>query len=343
MDVCKTSKVRIVAVSKSLHINGNQHGIDASQLRLLTDEERKQSIEQGAESWEFLGSILGAEPWTQEGPKIKDVEGTFTVKMYDLDVKGHTSINHEASENGAFRCGYGAAINVGASAYSAKYIIDIQNVSASSVKDGFKIESVIGGTFKNAYAYDCYQNGFKFRSSIVAVENLKLGACGAVGIELTPEASDKAGVNSNQNQEITFLGELDALGNFHTLDTTYLNAYTVDFSSFGLGKKTVADLVTTSIQVNSLTDNQLAHLSTDWTDKSKMKLCMVSFIMQGNAPNSSEAKYPAYQGTGGIIDATKLPTSGEDTTHQFIQMTVYVAPGVSLGTILLYNLNYKGA
>lgn len=339
VDIIASHEVRIIAVNKSVHINGNKHTINASNVRLLTEDEIDAGNKEYGKAYANHGGLLSAEPWTDaDDPSIKDVTGEFYVRMYDLTVKGNVPLNYEnATTPGKFIGGYMAAINVGTQSYSAKYSIDIQNVTASNARDGFKMNNVIKGTLKNAYAHDCYQNGFALKSSIMAIENLKLGQCGAVGIELQPEGSNQAGRLENELQTITFQGTIDAFGNLHSLDTSYLNTYLIPLAP-GVNV-TVPQLVDNSILINGLTENQLKHLRQENANTKKMEYCMVTFMLMGTVANESVAQYPAYQ-EGGIIDATALPSSGMDTTHQFIRLTIYAAQGMPIGRVLLYNVNY---
>jgi hypothetical protein len=171
----------------------------------------------------------------------------------------------------------------------------------------------------------------------MAIENLKLGQCGAVGIELQPEGSNQAGRLENENQTITFQGTMDGFGNLHSLDTSYLNTYIIPLAP-GVNV-TVPQLVDNSILINGLSANQVAHMRQENANTKKMEYCMVTFMLMGTVANESVAQYPAYQ-EGGIIDATALPSSGMDTTHQFIRLTIYAAQGRPIGRVLLYNVNY---
>ena len=57
--------------------------------------------------------------------------------------------------------------------------------------------------------------------------------------------------------------------------------------------------------------------------------------------NKSEALYPAYQTSGGIINAKDLPIDGTlDTTHEYILLEVKISDSLNLGYALLYNHNY---
>ncbi len=333
LEVLSARDNRIIAVNKSLHINGNNHKIDASMLRVVHDPEAEKAAVNSNSTWINHGGLISAEPWTSaDDPTVKDVEGDFYVYIYDLEVIGNTDINYVNKKTpGAFLGGYMTGINIGTNGYSAQYYVDIKNVTSSCFKEGFKMNKVVKGTLENAYAYNCWQNGFGFRCSIITVKDLKLGPCGAVGIELQPESSDKAGVNCNQPQTVTFEGKFDVTGNTHTMDTSYLNHYKINL---GAQSVDVPTIVNASIMLSGLNDNQVAHLK-----NANQELCLITFIMMGTVANSSQALYPSYQ-EGGIIAAEDLPTNGVDTKHQFIRLTVYAAQGVSIGSALLYNLNY---
>ncbi len=339
LDVINSDKTRIIAVNKSAYFNGNNHTLDVSQIRILSDSEISAGNTEYGREYLNHGGLISAEPWTTEGPETNDVTGQFTVNMYNLRLKGPATIEYENTENrGTFTGSYNAGLNVGTNTYSAVYKVDIDNVTVEGFRYGISTAKVYEGSLRNTYAYNCYQNGFMFRSSIMTVENLKLGPCGAVGIELVPEYSDQAGVNANEAQKITFKGEIDAIGNFITLDTSYLNTYQPG------GPGTSVDmLVNASILLNGLTDNQIAHIreqvEIEGADAVVNKICMITFMLAGSVQNSSQADYEGAE--GGIIDATALPTEGFDTTHQFISLTVYMAQNMPIGRVLVYNLKYQ--
>ena len=63
-----------------------------------------------------------------------------------------------------------------------------------------------------------------------------------------------------------------------------------------------------------------------------------------NPINTSIIDYPNYQ-AGGIVNIMQLPMDGSaDTTHQFIELPIYITmPGIGnvfVGTALFYNMNY---
>ena len=339
--ITQSANSRIVSANRSLYINGNQHVVNASRLPVISQSLQEAAIEKNMHEWLHHGGLISTEPWTADG---SDVTGEFFAKIYDVEVKGNSGINYANAENpGAFVGGYMAGINVGTLGrnkngnedYSAKYHVDIKNVTSSGFKEGFKLVSVVDGTVENAYAYDCWQNGFSFRSSIIKMKNLKLGACGAVGIELMPEGSNKAGLGNNQPQTVTFEGTFDVEGNRNALNTSYLQTYNI--MGYNIPTIVVASLQNAGIAQDA---TKLSHLQDPLTGE----VCMVTFIIDtsilGDVPNVSQALYPSYQ-AGGIIDAADLPSDGTiDTEHQFIRLPASLAPGMPLGSVLLYNLNY---
>lgn len=335
LSVFHSYETRITAVNKSVHINGNNHRINVSQLRLFTETEIDEQNNLHGTSYVAKGAVISAEPWTGDYDGHPDVVGDFYARFYDLELIGNTDVNYKNEITpGKFVGGYMAGLNVGNIGYSAKYEVDIENVTASAFREGFKMVSIVDGEMRKAHAYNCYQNGFAFRSSIMTIEDLKLGPCGAVGIELNPESSDTAGRNDNQPQTITFKGSLDVEGNLNALNTSYLQTYSI------MGY-TIPQIVMASLQNAGVADNatQMSHLQNE-----KGEVCMVTFIIDlslaGDVSNASQALYPSYQ-AGGIIDAADLPSDGTiDTEHQFIRLPASLAPGMPLGSVLLYNLNY---
>lgn len=323
-DAANSSKARIIAANKSLYVNGNKHFIDASNVRSLSEQEVEEYNRQG-HSFKLHGGLLSAEPWKGDG---SDVKGTFQVNIYDVTIKGNCPVDYDkASPTWAAGC-YQSGLNIGQIEYSAQYYVDVKNVTVLQCLDGVSIKSIVGnGTIENIEVGNVYRNGLMVKSSIVTLKNIKLGPCGAVGIELVPEDSAKAGVNENENQTVTFAGELDVLGNLMNGESKYFNYYIV------MGYK-VPDIIKATIAGIGNT-NKISHVMEN------NEFVLVTFMLSGfttGTPNTSVPLYPEYQ-AGGIIDATDLPENGIDTTHEFVRVTIDMG-GMNLGSALMYNLHY---
>lgn len=334
--VANSSYNRIIAANKNLHINGNRHTVDQSHLRLYGVEDVLKYKQEKNSTWEMHGGIVSAEPWSSD-PDEK-LSGDYYARIYDLEVIGNTPVSYgEDVENydGRFVCGYKGGIIIGSDLHDdGDYTIDFKNVKSSMAKDGFRFYNVVGGTVENVKVDNVCQNGIYLRSSIVTIRNTTIGQCGAVGIELAPEDSSKAGEDNETNQSVTFDGIIDVTGNIQPPNTPYLKAYM---------QGQVPAIIQGSLSFNGLNETQASHIikKVNENDTSN-SLCLVAFMLINTNTyemNFSEVSYPLYQSSG-IIDATKLPKDTIDTEHQFISLTVYMGKDMPLGKALMYNLNY---
>ncbi len=341
--------VRVQAVNKGLWINGNNHRIDASQMKIYTEAEMlaylaEKHIAVTNENKSIYGSVsslLSAEPYSSLGAgKDPNVEGkTYSVKLYNIDIKGNCPIDYDPGDyNGGVKTSgiVGATsigISIGGNTYDVDYYIDANNLTASQFRGGINLDNIVGnGKISNVYTYNCYSTGIFVHSSIVTFENLTFGPCGATGIELSPDLSDKSGVDNNENQKVTIVG---------TVKASYLNdGETTYFQNYVIGSATVPQIITGNTQMYP--ESMISHIRN--TDGQFIFIALKFKDFTTFAENHSDIVYPPYM-EGGIIDLADLPTDGSvDTTHQFIRMTIYVdIPGAGrqdAGTALFYNMNY---
>ena len=340
--------VRIQAVNKGLWVNGNKHKIDVSQLRIYTLAEYEAYAQKygvtGLNYFANHSSMLSAETWFEGGVEdpeylaIKDKNLSYQVKVYNIEFKGNAPVDYDPKvysglDDGSM-CGvYAEAFNIGGYIYDTYYYADMNDITASAFKIGLKLTNVIGNSkISNIHVYNCYSTGIVTRSSIITLENLKIGICGATGIELGPEDSDKAGLDENEKSKVTIQGTVEASTNLNDGTTNYFKYYNV-------GGATVPQIILGNTQLYN--SNQVAHIM-----NSQGQFIFVSLLfndMSTLAPNQSVVEYPAYQ-AGGIINLANLPTSGYDTEHQFIEMTIYITHPqlgqVAAGTAYFYNHYY---
>ena len=319
---------RITVVNKSVHINGNQHKIDASQLRPVTKAEIDADNASGG-GFAFVPGILSIVPWHSD-PEMQ-LYNTHFANLYDLELKGNCPIDFTTDAMNKHKP-YGIignGLSIGDANYKSVYYIDVKNITVSACYSGIDFSRIVGnGVAENIYVYNNYSNGIEAYSSIMTLKNVKYGINGAAGIELAPDYSNEAGVNFNENQQITFAGTITSDNNN--------NGATEYFAHYNISGYTVPDIINATLA--GLNENQASHLQT-----ANGEFNFVSFIfsnfstMQGN---TSKVIYPGYQ-TGGIINATQLPTEGKDETHEYIELEISVG-GFYVGKALLYNVNYKG-
>ncbi len=337
-------KNRIQAVNKSVHINGNNHRIDGSQLRIFTEQEYQDYYnEYGIELYfPNLSSIFSAEAWTRAGTESDATRKSFTVEFNNIEVVGNSPVSYDPTKYAidptkvgteVYGC-YTVGISIGSLGYpDAEYYVNCKNLTSSGFKVGVNLAAVTDGEIENIHAYDCYSTGLVVNSSIVTLTNMKFGICGACAIELGPRDSDKAGVNENEKQQVVLGGTINADTNLNDGTTNYFNNYVI------MGY-TIPMIIAGNTQ--RYTENQVAHIM-----NANRQFIFVSLLMNDLgtfAPNDSIVSYPAYQ-AGGIIDISALPTNGIDTTHQYISMTVYAPVGtdgssVPVGKAYFYNYNY---
>ena len=329
-----TNNVRVDASvrasDKNIWINGNEHVIDASQQRIYTYAEVVEwcGKDVNPNAYKIMDGILRISPETSSS-KGK----SFSIKLYDVEVKGNCGINYDPNVynvgSGGGPTGVIDGINIGRKDYNTYYYIEADNLTSSGFISGFTFHSIVGnGKVSNVYAYNCYSTGIFCRSSIMTLENLKFGPCGATGIELAAEECNKAGLNDNENQRITILGTIDASNNFNNGSTNYFNNYNI-------GGYTVPMII--NANVSEYPEFMSQHIRNE-----KGEFIFVSLVFMDVttfSPNTSIVDYPSYQ-EGGIIDITSL--TGVDTEHQFVRMPIII-PGVgTVGYALFANLNYAG-
>ena len=334
--------VRIQAVNKGLWINGNNHKIDASQLRVFTQAEYDAYEQAYGITGGFANnsSLLSAEPWSTNGPTDPTMKDkAYNVRLYDVEIKGNAPFNYDPSlysNTGSLVGAFGEGINIGQEKYDmVHYYIDANNLTASGFRIGLKLTNVVGnGKVRNIHVYDCYSTGIVTRTSIITLENIKIGLCGATGIELGPEDSDKAGLNRDEKSKVTITGTVDASTNLNNGASNYFNNYKVN-------GYTVPQIIAGNMAAYDA--NQIAHIM-----NGNGQFIFVSLLFNNLSTleqNHSVVEYPAYQ-AGGIINLAQLPTSGFDTEHHFIQMDIMAEiPGmgtVKVGTAFFYNHHYAG-
>lgn len=332
---------RIQAVNKSVWINGNNHKIDASQLRVYTKAEYDAYYNKFNPSsyYPAMATLFSAEPYVSSG---EDVEGVtkgmaHNVNFYNIEVVGNCPVDYKGDKDTSTVIGcYRIGIKIGIESYTTDYYVDCNNLTATAFKDGIHLTGIVGnGKISNISAYNCYASGLVVSSSIVTLENMTFGKCGACAVEISPGDSDKAGVNENENSKLTFAGTVDAEDNLNAGDSLYFQNYTVQ-------GYTVPQIVGYNIQDMATNDQvRLSHIM-----NARQQFVFISLVfadLNTFTPNKSEVLYPAYQ-AGGIIDIKDIPADTVDTTHEYITMEIKVPiEGVgSIGTAIFLNMNYTG-
>ena len=348
---------RVQAVNKSLWLNGNDHCINASQIRQFTSAEYEAYKEAVGETVNVpnVSSILSAEAWAEggAGSNASVDNQTYSVKLYDIEVMGNTSVGDDLAAMGYTNgiCGgvTRVGISVGSREYDAHYYLDADDLTVSQCGIGINLCGIVGnGTISDIYAYNIYQTGLMMKGSVVTIENPKFGMCGATAVEMAPEEHREAGLNDDQIQNVTFVGNIDFADNLNNMNTQYFQHYAINV---GGQSATIPQIVNMNMAMYS--EEVVGHLMNDKGEFIFVSLIFNDFayIMDyagGNADslfiNRSSVYYAEYQ-AGGIINIGDI--DGVDTTHQFIKIPVMVTiPGlgtVNAGTAIFYNHNYVPA
>ena len=179
-------------------------------------------------------------------------------------------------------------------------------MTVSKFSTGVNFIDIVGnGKVSNIYAYNCYSTGLMIRASIMTVENMKFGECGATAIELVPTYSNEAGLKQNELQNVTLAGTIDATSNLNDGATNYFDNYVIMGS-------TIPQVIEGNMQMYS--DSQVSHVRNDKKQFIFVSLALKDFSTFAN--NDSVVSYPAYQ-AGGIIIVLGLTDDDKDIVANY--------------------------
>ena len=326
----------IRAINKNVYLNGNDHKIDASQLRVISKEELDTLNNQNY-NVSNISALLEISPEASDPLQLAGRQ--FSAKVFDLEVVGNTPIDFNGPMNGYRPQGaYNVGLQIGDVNYQVVYHVQMSDVTASRFNVGLRFRRAVGdSTIDNISVYNCFSNGIETEASIMTFGDMTFGKCGAAGMELVPSNSTGAGDTMDQIQKITFAGTIDTTQNLNTGNTAYLTAYNFSGMTVPMILQGVLAGRSESEQSHMMNQNgEFAFVTFIFHDVSK------------GTVNASQALYPGYQ-QGGIINAADLPKDGSvDTTHEYIMLEVKLGnsaefgpfAGMSLGYALLYNHNY---
>ena len=343
VEICNESANTIKFFDKGLYLNGNNHKVNVSQVRIPTAEEFNQYSNTEYSIWSRNPAVISVAPQNVLSPDSNNI-AAYQVNIYDFEVIGNCPIDLETtakSPNGIYNVGIliGRLDDKSADddAIRANYYVDMKNVDSSASNIGFRFIHVVGnGVVDGTNVYNCFSNGIETFGSIMRFKDMVYGACGAVGIEIAPQENGTAGVKRNQTQQITYEGSV-TVNYINDGNTRYFQNYKINV---GGNMLTIPEILNFVFKPYYAAENGAAIMSNMY-DPSR-GFVFVSFIFHDlgtGEPNNSEIIYPNFQ-EGGIIKASEL--TGVDTTHQYIELDVAVPGVANAGKAIIYNLNYKG-
>lgn len=316
----------INANNKNVHINGNLHKLDASQLRVISEDEIHALNNTGEYGGTYIDALITIAPDHANPAELAGKQ--HIVKINNFEVVGNTPKNFDGDLNGKVPYGVvNTGIHIGNLSYDVVYHLEMSNITASRCHVGLRFRRVISDSnVDNINVYNCFSNGIETAASIMTFGNLTFADIGAAGIEMVTDNSNRAGESFDQLQKITYAGTIDATHNLTTGDSRYLQNFVV--SGYN-----VQQIIMGVMQQYPQSGSHMMN--------SNYQFSFVTFIFNDFelGANYSQAVYPAYS-EGGIINANDLPTDGTvDTTHEYILLEIKIG-GMSLGNALLYNHHY---
>lgn len=190
-----TDKKTCIYAQGNWTINGNNHAIDMSKLPILS------TIAPGEKmlpALSFIGSVTNS-----------NID--YAVTLNDLIMIGNCPVDAELTWDGKHPTAvHERAIKIGGNDINSACKVTMNNVDISKFYVGARIIHAVDSYAKNLKMTNCMSNGIEAVASKMTFENLFFNACGAVGIETTPDSSHKAGYAFNEAQNIELKGTIVA-------------------------------------------------------------------------------------------------------------------------------------
>ena len=340
---------RIQFVNENVWLNGNNHKIDASQLRTFTEAEYVEYCTKFNRTVgsPYIGSLFSAEPYSPGTPN-KDSDYTRdkerSVRFYNVEVVGNCPVDYAGDVDNENKTGtaygtYTHGIVIGNIHYTTKYYVDCDNLTVAGFQTGISVNCVVdNGKLTNLTAYNCFASGIMVKKSIVTLENMTIGKCGASAIEVAPEGCNEAGKNHNEPAKVTFAGTIDADENLQSGNSVY-------FSNYSLMGTPVIDIIAGNLA--AYPEALRSHLVNAQGQFNFVALKFYDFAEFPNIKQNTTVVDNAGFGATGMIDimtvgANMQATGAVDTTHQYITLQVQVTGLGVVGEAIFLNMHYQG-
>ncbi len=306
---------RINVINKNFRLMGNNYTIDFSGSRISSGDNKR------------IQPIIRV---CTDGNTRK----TYSVEISDLLLKGNNGYQsddyYKEQNGGTMYCRTQRALLIGETGIDAVFYPTIKNVKISGFCNGMRVSHAVNGLLENVTVEDCYDNGIEIAASIVTVKDIKYKNCGAFGIEMTPDKNYKAGMNFDEMQKITFLGNTVVESDYSEI-SPYMNNW-----QGGIIPALINGILAGYSQYPDVVSNFKA-------DSGKM----IFYAFKFNNVYSSDPKETVngtqfvYGNQDDNFTINVKDLKGKDTTHRFIVVDIEYQ-GANLGQVIFLNLNYAG-
>ena len=217
------------------------------------------------------------------------------------------------------------------------YEVNLTGLHMEGFSVGVRVTHAVNSRISDSTFENCFTNGVELVASVITLENMDYGLCGAAGVEITPDECDKAGLLCNENQKVTFAGTINAR-NINDGNTCY---FTLLGQAQGV---TIPQIILGSLQSAGMTNSNgefLPAVSNIVKKDENGKLLFNFIALKFNDASSGAVNTSVIQYSGDFQNGLAGATDNlgqTDTEHQYIILSLFK----NLGDVILYNFNYAG-
>lgn len=228
------------------------------------------------------------------------------------------------------------------------YEVNLDGLHLEGFSVGVRVLHAVGNSkISDTTVENCYTNGVELEASLITLEDMDYGLCGAAGVEITPDNCDKAGLLCDQNQTVTFAGSIKAR-NINDGNTRYFGLLSKQYAAALGGDISIPNIILGTLQTNGM-------VGSSGFDPSATNIVSPVLDASGNPTGSYRFNFIALKFNdiaSGTVNTSVIQYSGEfqnglagaadnigqtDTEHQYIILSLVR----NLGDVILYNFNYK--
>ena len=260
-----TTRKASIGATGDWTIYGNNHAIDMSRLKILNTIDNTTSLNPALRIW-------GSET-------SNDID--YNVSIRDLIMIGNcpvdATVNWKENKSSAVHT---RAIQLGNDGINSAGKLDLQNINITKFSVGLNIQRAVDSYVKDVKITNCLSNGIESVANLITFENLYFDACGAVGIEVTPDHSNTAGYNFDQPQSVEFKGTINANKN---------NGNTLYFQQLKLENYTIPQIIQSIlvgyIDTNDINSTIIYPASCAYFDNNELNMDYVALLFKDPTTN----------------------------------------------------------